>query len=92
MIFNNDFVILNENLYVVAESGQLGVWDMTIYKLNSNGKIDTSFANNGFLDYDDAKYDYANAIKIDKNNKLVVVGGSWIDSDNEGIRVYRINP
>jgi len=90
--FNHDFVILNENLYVVAESGQFGVWDITIYKLNSNGKIDTSFANNGFLDYGDAKYDYANAIKIDKNNKLVVVGGSWMDSDNEGIRVYRINP
>jgi len=62
-----------------------------VVRLNSNGKLDTSFANNGYYVFNKNKINKANGLAIDNNGKIVV-GLSSGDNTYEKIEVYRINP
>lgn len=66
--------------------------DMVIWKITSNGQLDTSFSSNGHVEFDVSKVfggatnDTGENIMIDSNGKIIVVG-----SGNEDFCFWRYN-
>jgi uncharacterized delta-60 repeat protein len=66
--------------------------DMGLVRLATNGTIDKSFTTNGYMiiDFPNSTKDQINAVKIDKNNKIVVGGVSNYSSTTENFLIARI--
>ena len=59
-----------------------GSFDFMTVRYNSNGSLDNSFDGDGIVSFDFAGgYDYANALKLQTDGKIVVAGGSSGDND-----------
>ena len=64
--------------------------DMVVWRYNNDGTLDTSFNSpNGYLTYDAGGQDYANAMAIDDNGKIVLVGSSA--TSNLDMAIWRYN-
>ncbi|TNF32359.1 MAG: hypothetical protein EP319_00010 [Deltaproteobacteria bacterium] len=83
----------DENIYVAGRSHNGSNWDMTIWKYNSSGTLDTSWGNSGKLTYDQGGNEVANDIKIDScGNKIVVFGSiDHITSGRNRTTIWRYN-
>jgi uncharacterized delta-60 repeat protein len=78
-------------IYFLTFSEGNGNSTTRVVRLNSNGKLDTSFANNGYYVFNKNKINWTGGLAIDNNGKIVV-GLSSGDNTFEKIEVYRINP
>jgi uncharacterized delta-60 repeat protein len=82
-----------ENIYVAGRSHNGSNWDMTIWKYNSSGVLDTNWGSSGKLTYDQGGNEVANDIKIDScGNKIVVFGDiDHITSGRDRVAIWRYN-
>ena len=69
--------------------------DMVIWRYNTDGTVDTSFNNIGYVFHDGAAggngYDYANALALDANGKIVVAGVSEDSTGHLEMTIWRYN-
>ena len=69
--------------------------DMVIWRYNEDGTVDTSFNNTGYVFHDGAAggngYDYANALALDANGKIVVAGVSEDSTGHSEMTIWRYN-
>jgi len=67
--------------------------DLAVWRLNTNGNLDTSFDNDGIFIHHNAAggngLDEGNGIEIQVNEKIVVVGYSY-NGSNEDLSVWRL--
>lgn len=75
--------ILDNGKILVLKGGQInGISKGYLIRITSNGTIDTTFGDNGFVFFDNnTTYQYA--IKIQNDNKIVVFGG------HNPVKIYR---
>jgi len=72
----------NEGLsMVISDSGDIYVSGMigskvSVWKYNSDGNLDMSFAASGVYIHDDGTTGYGNSIKIDSSNRILVTGSA----------------
>lgn len=59
-------------------------WDFAVAVYNPDGTPDTGFSTNGRADYDfDGSYDWANAVAVQDDNKILVGGPANIGGDTD---------
>ncbi len=75
-------------IVVAGASNDGGVVRMTVWRLNSNGTLDTSFHSTGYYVYA-AAYGSASAVMVDQDNKITVCGAYNIDGTNADLGVWR---
>ncbi len=66
--------------------------NILIFRLLSNGTVDTSFGTNGFREYGEAQEDTAEDITIDENGNILVVGTMQKNNGNKDIVILRLQP
>jgi uncharacterized delta-60 repeat protein len=80
----NDILEFNGQIYVTGSSGKWGAANQFVARFNSNGSLDTNFANTGFVIEDSISF--GNALAIQKTN--IVVAGASLASLITTITVY----
>ena len=73
--YGNSIVAQLDGKIVVAGGG--GFYDFALVRYNQDGALDNSFGIDGIVTTDFTGYDWANSIKIQNDEKLVVVGSHW---------------
>ncbi|MCL4297442.1 MAG: hypothetical protein KJ077_17015 [Anaerolineae bacterium] len=89
----HDLVIQsNGKIVVVGWSGYYGQENFTLARYNSNGSLDTSFGGDGIVTTPIGSNAYAEAVALQGNDKIVVVGGAHYDgSDYPDFVIVRYN-
>lgn len=64
--------------------------DILVLRFHSGGSLDNSFGSGGVVTYDSGDDDYAYAVAIQHDGRIVVAGGSYNGSDYD-IAVLRLN-
>lgn len=89
----------NGDIFLTGQSDSSGsLYDMTIWKLNSNGALDTTFGSpNGFTTHNNAagggSSDYGSAIALDSNSRVIVAGASFAGMANIfDMAIWRYSP
>lgn len=65
--------------------------DMAAIRLNPDGSLDTSFSGDGQVITPVGSYSSANSVAVQKDGRIILVGGSKNDSNNEDFAVVRYN-
>ena len=73
---------------IVAGSTSVNT-NATVYRLNPNGSFDTSFDGDGALGIDSGATEFAYAVAIQPDGKIVLGGGTTV---NNNALIYRVNP
>lgn len=85
----------NGKIVVVGEvdEGAPNNVDISVWRFNSDGSLDTSFGGTGQVTYHSSGTysEYARAVTIDSNGKILVAGSVEVSS-NEDMIVLRFNP
>jgi len=73
--------------------------DMAIWRYNGYGTLDTTFNGKGYVTYDAygtaagahgyCSVDYGSSVTVDANGKIVVSGGSYNESGNSDMTIWR---
>jgi uncharacterized delta-60 repeat protein len=82
-------------IYVTGYSiNSNGIYDMVIWRYNSNGTLDTAFNGTGFVVHNNAaggnSSDYGNSIHVDNTGKIYVTGSSG-NATNYDMVIWRYN-
>jgi uncharacterized delta-60 repeat protein len=84
--------------YVVAgySTNASGKYDMTVWRYNSDGTLDTSFNNVGYVTHHGAAggngYDYGFGITVDTFGRYVITGNSTNLAGNTDMTIWRYTP
>ncbi|MBN1898508.1 MAG: SBBP repeat-containing protein [Spirochaetes bacterium] len=84
-------------ILVAGESGRAGNnYDMTIWRYNPDGSLDTTFSNKGWVTHHNAagafNNDVAEDIFIDANDKILTTGYSDGSGTDKDMVIWRFNP
>jgi uncharacterized delta-60 repeat protein len=88
----------SDGRYVVGSTAFVGGTDtdFAIYRLNHDGSIDTTFGTGGLttipFDLGGSNADVLNAIAVDSNDRIVVVGSATLAANNRDFAVARLTP
>ena len=86
---NNRLVIVGDSLNISGSNT-----DMTIWRYNSDGTLDTSFNSVGYVKHDNAAGgntdDYGNSVALDSTGRIIVAGFSMSPTDNDMV-IWRYN-
>ncbi len=86
----------SDNIYVTGTSFNGADFDMSVWKLNSNGTLDTSFNGSGVFVDDGAAgggiHDQGSAIHLDASGNIFVTGFSDRDATNRDMAVWKLLP
>ncbi|MEM7646318.1 MAG: SBBP repeat-containing protein [Pseudomonadota bacterium] len=87
----------DDQIYVTGTSvNGSSDFDMVLWRLNSDGTLDTNFNGTGFVVDDSAAgggvHDQGNDVTLDGFGKIVVVGFSDQSATNRDLAVWRYNP
>ena len=88
-----DIAIQSDDKIVVVGWNVVGAGnhDISVVRYNDDGSLDTSFDANGIVSLDIAgNYDHANAVAIQPDGKIVVIGSTYNGTDND-FAVVRYN-
>ncbi|MBF0362808.1 MAG: hypothetical protein HQK49_17450 [Oligoflexia bacterium] len=81
-------------IIIAGQSWNGSNFDMTVWRLYSNGSLDTTFASNGIYKHNGAAGgngdDIAYAVALDSDQKIVVAGKSINASGNSDMLVWRL--
>ena len=96
-IDSGNSIILDEDKYIVAghSTGVTSIYDLAIWRYLSNGILDTTFNNVGYLTHNSAaggnSFDTAHSLLTDNQGKYVAAGMSRNISGNNDIAIWRMN-
>jgi len=78
-------VIAGQSLTSLDEYNETTTTDIFVARYNTNGKLDSTFSDNGWqsTDLGSDNYDNATGVKLQKNGKIVVVGSTWNGINND---------
>ena len=80
-------------IIVVGEGGVDSDRDFAVVRYNTNGSLDTSFSNDGIVITPIGNsFEYARAVAIQSDGKIVVAGASHNSTTSEDFAVVRYNP
>ena len=77
-------------ILVVGENHNGMDHDALVLRFNGNGSLDTSFGSGGVVTYDSGYNDYANALSLQSDGRIVVAGIRFNGIDND-VLVLRFN-
>lgn len=91
---NAMIIDLNGKILVAGESvNSSGNFDMTIWRYNSDGTLDTTFNGTGYITHDNAAggsgNDHAESITLDSSNKIIVTGSSRNGGGHSDMALWR---
>lgn len=90
--FISRIILQSDNKIIAAGGSDDGIHrDMTIWRFNEDGSLDTTFAGTGFVNYSSGgNYDIAYDVILDSNNRVVATG---IINDGSGndMAIWRYN-
>lgn len=79
-------------ILVGGYSNQGGNYDFAVVRYNTNGSLDLTFDTDGKVTTSiGTNHDYANAIAIQSDSKIIVVGDYYVGISNDDIAVVRYN-
>ena len=85
----------NDKILIVGDPNINCTKDMAVVRLNPDGSLDNSFANNGYLIHNSAaggnSTDIGYDIIVDNNNKILITGTSS-DSHHFNMVIWKLNP
>jgi uncharacterized delta-60 repeat protein len=84
----------DNKIVVAGEAYNVSSVDFAILRLNSNGTPDTAFDGDGkvLINMPDSTFnDFARAVSIDKDNKIVVSGNAY-NGNNDDFAILRLSP
>ncbi|MDD5066234.1 MAG: hypothetical protein PHF84_04240 [bacterium] len=90
-------IVIDASNRILVSGGSRGAThDMTIWRFNTNGSLDTSFSNKGWTFHHNAAGgnggDSGEAIALDRNGKILTTGPSLGVSANYDMVIWRYNP
>lgn len=87
------FVDKSQNIYIAGSAWNRKNYQVFIIKLNSNGKMDSSFGKNGIAPFDDIAIKYSDdqvSAVYEKNGKIYIAGWS-VSGKNKKTFIIRID-
>lgn len=90
-------IIIDQNAKIIVVGSSPGsAHDMTIWRINEDGSLDTTFDGDGIITtrnaVGDGGYDYGMAVTLDSFGRILVSGFSGAGIDNYDMVVWRYNP
>ncbi len=77
-------------IIVAGEISTLAGFDVILLRLQSNGSLDSGFGTGGIFTFDmSSAYDYGNALALQSDGNIVVVGKT-VDTDDSDVLVLRV--
>ncbi len=92
----NEICIDDSGRILIAGSSSNGTnGDMVIWRYNSDGSLDTTFNNKGWVTHDNAAggsgTDWAGDILVDSSGRILAAGASYNTSGNQDMVIWRYN-
>jgi uncharacterized delta-60 repeat protein len=78
-------VTASEEVFLVGNANYGGTQSAILAKFDANGDLDLTFNTLGFVEYDDATFNYFNDLFVDASGNIYVTGHEGLGDDMNGI-------